>query len=275
MIELPEAAVLARQLNATICQKKIRTATAGHSPHKFAWYSGDPAGYGLLLKGRTIGTAASHGGMVEIEVEDVSLLFGDGVNLHFQPAGEEPPAKHQLLVEFEDGSALSGSVAMYGGLWCFSQGTNDNPYYLVAREKPSPLAAGFSWEYFLSLFTQGCEKLPLKGFLATQQRIPGLGNGVLQDILYRSGLHPKRKVAALGESEREALFQAVKTVLGEMAEEGGRDTERDLYGNPGGYRTRMSKNTAGTPCPICGCWIEKQSYMGGSIYFCPGCQREN
>jgi formamidopyrimidine-DNA glycosylase len=55
-------------------------------------------------------------------------------------------------------------------------------------------------------------------------------------------------------------------------EKGGRDTELDLFGRPGGYRTVLSKNAAGMPCPKCGTLIRKESYMGGSIYLCENCQ---
>lgn len=274
MLEIPEAAVITQQLNSTVAGKVIRRVIAAQNPHGFAWYSGDPAGYPDLLVGKTVGRAVNHCGMVEIPVEDVLLLFTDGINLRFHQSSAEQPPKHQLLVEFEDGSALSATVAMYGGLWCFLPGTNDNPYYLAATEKPSPLADGFTRDHFLSLFSAEAVKLSLKAFLATQQRIPGLGNGVLQDILYEARLHPKRKVVTLNEAEKSALFAAIKTTLCEMAEKGGRDTERDLFGCPGGYQTRLSKNTAGQPCSRCGSLIQKQSYLGGSIYFCPGCQAE-
>ncbi|NTU74793.1 MAG: endonuclease VIII [Anaerolineaceae bacterium] len=273
MIELPEAVVLAEQLNIAIAAKTIRRVVASQNPHKFAWYSGDPASYSNLLAGKTIGAAVSLGGMVEIQVEDMVLLFNDGVNLHFHQTLEEQPLKHQLLIEFKDSTSLSATISMYGGLGCFPCGGNDNPYYLVAREKPSPFTEGFSSDYFSRLFLPDSEKLSLKAFLATQQRIPGLGNGVLQDILYQARLHPKIKAVALGESGREVLFHAIKTTLSDMAKKGGRDTERDLFGNTGGYCTRMSKNTVGQPCPSCGSLIQKENYMGGSIYFCPGCQK--
>jgi formamidopyrimidine-DNA glycosylase len=116
------------------------------------------------------------------------------------------------------------------------------------------------------------QKLRAKGFLATGQRVPGLGNGVLQDILWSAKIHPKSRVSAWSESDQECLFQQVKAVLSAMAELGGRDTEKDLFGNEGGYKTVMSKNTAGHPCPVCGGMIQKENYMGGSIYYCAGCQ---
>jgi formamidopyrimidine-DNA glycosylase len=59
-----------------------------------------------------------------------------------------------------------------------------------------------------------------------------------------------------------------------MTEQGGRDTERDLFGCFGGYKTILSKNTVDTPCLVCGTVIKKEPFMGGSIYYCPGCQKQ-
>ena len=56
MIELPEAAVIARQVNQALVGKQVARATANQSPHKFAWYTGDPALYHSLLAGKTIET---------------------------------------------------------------------------------------------------------------------------------------------------------------------------------------------------------------------------
>ena len=57
-----------------------------------------------------------------------------------------------------------------------------------------------------------------------------------------------------------------------MSDNNGRDTEKDLFGQPGVYKTKLSKKTLGKPCEICGSVITKSSYLGGSIYFCPECQ---
>jgi formamidopyrimidine-DNA glycosylase len=104
-------------------------------------------------------------------------------------------------------------------------------------------------------------------------RIPGLGNGVLQDILFNAGIHPKKKVKTFSGKDKEKLFDSVKATLAEMTMLGGRDTERDLFGCFGGYKTKLSRNTAGKPCPVCGSIIKKEAYLGGSIYFCEECQK--
>jgi len=274
MIEIPEAESLARQFNQTIAGKVITQVVAGLSPHKFAWYYGNPKDYHALLQGKPIGTAIARGGMLEIGVGENILLFTDGVVLRFHTKNEQRPQKHQLLIEFEDKTAISASVQMYGGLWCFKEGEFKDVYYLAARSKLSPLSDKFDKAYFDKLINSSdVQKLSAKAFLATEQRIPGLGNGVLQDILYNAMIHPKRRIETIANEEKDAVFHSVKSTLKKMTEQGGRDTMKDLFGRAGDYITKLSKNTINNPCPICGSRIIKQAYMGGNIYFCEGCQK--
>ena len=273
MIELPEAAVLAQQMNETIRGKRILNVVADQSPHKFAWYFGDPQNYHELLHGKVVEKAANYGGQVEIKADGFNILFAEGVNLRYYSEGEVLPNKHQLDIELEDNSHLIGSVQMYGGLWVFEEGKNENPYYHVAKAKPHPLSQDFSHSYFDNMLAESSDKMSLKAFLATEQRIPGLGNGVLQDILFNSGFHPKKKLKTLSDADKAVLYNSIKATLAKMTFDGGRDTERDLYGCMGGYKLILSKNTVDKPCDVCGTIIKKEAYMGGSIYYCEGCQR--
>ncbi len=273
MIELPEAVNISGQLNDTVLGKCIASVTAVHTPHKLAWYYGEPSTYFDLLTGKTIGKASPFGSMVEMKVENANILFGEGVNIRFHYKGETRPAKHQLLIEFDDHSALSFSIQMYGGIGAFLEGELDNNYYKVAKEKPSPLTPAFDKTYFYGIISApDVQKLSLKALLATEQRIPGLGNGILQDILFNAKMHPKKKVNSLSERDKEALFNSVKTTISMMASKGGRDTELGLFGNPGGYKTILCKKTVNYPCPVCGTIIKKEAYMGGSVYYCEKCQ---
>jgi formamidopyrimidine-DNA glycosylase len=273
MIEIPESKNLARQIKDTIGGKKITSVTAGYTPHKMAWYYGDRATYAGLLAGQEVGKGGSFGGWVEIGVGKADILLGEGVGIRYHQKGKPRPSKHQLLIEFGDGSAVSASVQMYGGLGVIADKELDNPYYKVAREKPSPLSPEFDKSYFEEIIgVPESQKLSLKALLATEQRIPGLGNGVLQDILFNAGMHPKKKAGTLSDKERGILFDSLKKTLSEMTSQGGRDTELDLFGRPGGYKTILSKNTASKPCPVCGTIIKKEAYLGGSIYYCENCQ---
>jgi len=274
MMELPEALNMARQLNEAISGKRIAGVTPAHTPHKLAWYYGDKAKYAALLAGRTVGKASALGGLVEIKAEGANILLGEGTAVRFHGQSEPRPAKHQLLIEFEDHSALSAAIQMYGGMGAFRDGELDNPYYRVAKKKPSPFSPAFRKTYFDRLISAPeVQKLSLKALLATEQRIPGLGNGVLQDILFGARMHPKKKVGTLSGKDREILFDSVKKTLAAMAAQGGRDTELDLFGRPGAYKTILSKNTVNRPCPVCRTVIKKEAYLGGSIYYCEVCQK--
>ncbi|MDK2982374.1 MAG: formamidopyrimidine-DNA glycosylase [Chloroflexota bacterium] len=273
MIEIPEGLVLAKQLDETVQGKRIARVEILHSPHKFAWFQGDPLAYPDMLTGQTVGPARGFGSTLEFEVGDLSLAVSEGATWRYHADKADVPAKHQLLLEFTDGSALSLGIRMYGGIFCFPQGGAENEIYLMAEKAVPPLSDGFDWAYFESLAVpEKLAKLSLKAFLATEQRIPGLGNGCLQDILYNARLHPKRKLGQISADDLRRLFESLKDTLADMAAKGGRDTEPDLFGQPGGYQTRCSKNTVDTPCGNCGTPIVKQAYMGGSVYFCPTCQ---
>jgi formamidopyrimidine-DNA glycosylase len=273
MIELPEALNIAGQINNTINGKRIASVTVAQTPHKLAWYYGEPQKYSDLLVNRTIGQASAYGGLVEIKAENANILLGEGAEIRFHRKNEPRPAKHQLLIEFDDQSVVSMSIQMYGGIGAFLEGELDNVYYKIAKEKPSPFSTAFDEVYFNHLISaQEVQKLSLKALLATEQRIPGLGNGILQDILFNAKMHPKKKVNTLAETDKEVLFNSVKTTISEMATRGGRDTELDLFGSPGGYKTILCKNTVNKPCQICGTIIKKEAYMGGSVYYCEKCQ---
>lgn len=95
---------------------------------------------------------------------------------------------------------------------------------------------------------------------------------MLQDILFAAGIHPKRKIGTLSDAERDNLLSCIVSVLRDMTARGGRDTEKDLFGRPGGYRVKLSKNTLTSGCPRCGGQIVKETYLGGAVYDCPSCQ---
>jgi formamidopyrimidine-DNA glycosylase len=274
MIELPESTSLARQINEVLIGRTITSVIAANSPHKFAWYFGDPEAYsGRLLNNEMI-SAQTYGAFIEISLSGATLLFSDGVRLRLHPAAGAIPKKHQLLLGLDNDTHLSVSLSMYGGIFCWEHGMEfDNPYYETAKSKPSPLEDAFDEAYFMRLLApENVQKLSLKATLATEQRIPGLGNGCLQDILWNAKVNPKSKTNTLSDDACQNLFNNLKTTLLEMTRLGGRNTEKNLFGEPGGYPVVMSAANKGKPCPRCGTLIQKEAYMGGSVYTCKTCQ---
>jgi len=281
MIELPETYVLSEQINNTLAGKAVRSAAANTHPHAFAWYTGDPDAYNDKLSGKTLvssnpGTGYTCGGNTEVLFNDgggggdTLLVLSTPVKYH--APGDKLPAKHQLLIEFEDMSHMSCTVQMWGAMFCFSVEEDGIPEGYTIKKCPDPMTGAFDGAYFDALWNDVKPSLSAKAFLATEQRVPGLGNGVLQDILWNANIHPKRKLQTFGAGDKVKLFNSVKSTLLAMRVQGGRDTEKDLFGCKGGYKTILSANTLKSPCPACGGGLIREAYMGGNIYFCPVCQ---
>jgi len=273
MIELPESYVLVEQINKALKGKVIKKAVANQNPHTFAWYTGKPEEYHNKLFDKTITSADVYSGAVRIFAEDIIMIITTPIKFHGE--GEKLPKKHQLYIEFNDSTSITCTVQMWGCMFCFEENDPEGiPMGHIVNDCPSPLEDKFDKDYFRSLLErETLSSLSAKAFLATEQRIPGVGNGVAQDILWIAKIHPKRKMSTLSEDELKGLYNSVKVTLKDMAVQGGRDTEKDLFGNAGGYKTILSKNTVNEPCPKCSTEIRKEAYLGGSIYYCPCCQK--
>lgn len=280
MIEAPEALFLSGQLNRNIQGKLVTDVIVAFTPHKFTFFSGTPDEYAELLLDQTVCEAMACGGMVDINLtHNRHIVFTDGANLRLYAPGEKLPNKHQLLIGFADQSCLVATTRMYAIMCCFEEGAFTHSiasYYEAAITKPQVMSDAFTREYFMELINDDKMKnKSAKAFLATEQTIPGLGNGVLQDILYNARIHPKIKINLLADMQKNKMYDCVKSTLQKMYLSDGRNSETDLYGTNGKYISYLSKDTVGKFCPRCGEVIRKENYMGGSIYYCSECQPES
>ncbi|MBE5962088.1 MAG: endonuclease VIII [Lachnospiraceae bacterium] len=271
MLEFPEVVSLARQLQKYVVGRTVENVFPPVKPHKFCWFNGAPEEYEAKIQGADIISAKGFGLYVEIGFDNgYYLCINDGVHVYLCE-GECKEENYQLKIRFTDGASLIFTVAMYGGI-ILHKGDYENEYYGKSQAALSPLDKAFP-EYYQKMFQESKKTLSAKAFLATDQRFPGIGNGVIQDILLYSHIHPKRKIDSLTQEEKNILLHMIIERLKKMEEQGGRDTERDLFNKAGGYRTCMSKKTyTEGSCPICGGKIQKESYLGGTIYYCPDCQ---
>jgi formamidopyrimidine-DNA glycosylase len=163
---------------------------------------------------------------------------------------------------------------MWGAMELYEHGQELEREY-VEDMRTTPIDPDFTLEYFNTLIEEALDgkKRSAKSLLTQDQLIPGLGNAIAQDILFRSRLHPKYPIAALSGDQRQALFRATVDTVSDISAKGGRYDEYDLFGQRGGYVRMMDRNALQTPCPTCGGEITKIQYLGGSCYLCPECQQ--
>jgi formamidopyrimidine-DNA glycosylase len=275
MFELPEFVILSRQMNETLAGRRIAQGSLGNSPHKFVWYNRTPEEFEALTRGKVVGPARSRGRWLFVPLDPgYTLLFGEcGGKLLYHPTGSSLPAKYHLHITFADGSALTAATQMWGAYELYEAGQEQERQY-VKGMRPTPTDPEFTFDYFSALVDSllAGEKRSVKALLTQEQLIPGLGNAIAQDIMFRARLHPRRPIAELDAGQRQALHSAILHTVREVIDRGGRYDEFDLYGQPGGYVRLMDAKAAGRPCPECGTTVEKLQYLGGACYLCPKCQ---
>ena len=277
MMELPEAMAMAGQMNAKLRGRRIAAAERENSPHKWVFYNRPRREYEAILPGRTIGKASPEGNHVDIGLSGgFTLQLGDGgVRVFLRPEGAALPKKYHLLLRLADGQVLTVSVQGWGAVRLF-----DRAGFRKWRDENAggvrPVAKEFTnarFKRIIGEYAAACDK-PVKAFLINNPKFAGIGNGYLQDILFRAGLHPRRKIRGLSAGEVRKLHQAIRKVLTEAVAKGGRDDELDLFGQGGRYVRLLDRRSQGRPCPSCGTRIEKIQYLGGACYLCPDCQPE-
>lgn len=273
MLELPESYTISKQVSAFLKGKIISKIELLHTPHRFAFLKGNVEEYPELLEGKTIMGGTYHGGMAEIDTEDSLIAFSDGAFPKYYDNPAKFPKNHQVAIYFDDDTAIFVGIQMYGIINVSRLGECTDGYYVSSSKKLNAMSAEFTYDYFRSLYPTEGKKLSAKAFLATEQRIPGLGNGVLQDILWEAGIDSRFDMKNATEEDFRRMYDAIVSINKAMCEGGGRDTESDLMGNKGGYITQLSKNSLNQPCMKCGHEIHKAAYMGGTVYFCEQCQK--
>jgi len=262
MFELPEMVTLARQMNDTLMGRVIRSGRLGNSPHKFVWYNRSDDEFSQLTQGKRIGAAYARGRWLFVPLDPgYVLLFGEcgGNILHHRP-GARLPKKYHLHLVFDDDSFLTATTQMWGAYELYQAGQEQERDY-VRGMRTTPAEPGFTVDYLSALIDTAAaeKKRSVKGLLTQDQLVPGLGNAIAQDIMFRARLHPKCAINTLTPEERYTLHAAIVDTVQEVIAAGGRYDETDLYGNRGGYVRMMDKNAAGQPCPECGTSITKIS----------------
>lgn len=275
MFELPEFATLARQINQVLTGKVIAKGSLGNRPHKFVWYNRTHDEFAALTQGKTIGEASSKGKWLFVPLQPGYLLvLGEcGGKVLYHHTGSPIPRKYHLLLSFEDATFLTATTQMWGAMELYEKGQEQNREYIRGM-RPTPAEREFTFEYFSTLIDEltKSNKRSVKALLTQDQLIPGLGNAIAQDILFKADLHPRHPIDDLTNGQRQDLYNAIMETVDLVLAQGGRYDEYDLYGNPGGYVRIMDKNALARPCPQCSGQIEKMQYLGGACYFCPHCQ---
>lgn len=273
MIELPESVVLAQEGTLLFKGLTITSVRANKTPHSFCWMNKESIVLEQELIGKTIQQVISSSHYLRFLMDDgTELATGEDVTFSYKSQLDESD-KHQLLLGFNNNKILEFKIKLYG----FILYGNANelketwPYYKIAFDATESLSTQFSYDYFLNVTELNQNKGTVKQALATNQHIPGLGNGILQDILFNAHMLPKRKVATLTDDEKVILYKSVIETIKTMIAQNGRNLVTHFQNDVGNYEVLM--HSGRDFCPICQSPLTKEAYLGGKVIYCPKCQK--
>lgn len=278
-VELPEARILAEQMNAELPGKKVQSIQIRDYERllKIGFMNKDLKEYDRLVDG-TVMSTTSRGNTVLTKLDNgmnllIALEYGGRVLYHDD--GDSATAKYHLRLNFEHGTALTVRLTSMGIIQAVDDAGLESSY-VYRRDFSDKLSPGdedeFTLERFAGLLAERNHQLK-QVLVGKNAVVVGLSNSAYQDVLFRVGLYPKRKASSLDEDEVRSLHGAIVTLIRERLRLGGKDRFQDLYGAQGKYVPAMGPNMKGQPCNVCGTQVERLSIGGGQTYLCPKCQQ--
>jgi len=131
-----------------------------------------------------------------------------------------------------------------------------------------------SEERFIALFRG--RKTPIKSALLNQKLVRGVGNIYADESLFRAGIRPRRRAAAVTRQELAKLYRSVREVLREAIALGGSSVSDyvDADGEEGFFQLQHRVyGREGEPCRVCKTAIQRVVLAGRSSHYCPKCQK--
>lgn len=112
--------------------------------------------------------------------------------------------------------------------------------------------------------------IPIKTLLLDQSFIAGLGNIYVDEVLFRSHVHPATPSRDLTPIQQQVILENVPPVLAEGIRQGGARIIHNVAHPVDEFPAVHAR--AGQPCFVCGTTIEKTRVGSRGTYFCPTCQ---
>ena len=178
------------------------------------------------------------------------LHFGMTGDLAYYRDPDPTPRFAKVVFDFDNGSHLAFEDMRLFGLANLVDSPDD-----FIRDRglgPDPLALSYAGFARLLEGRRGA----IKSLLMSQEILAGLGNLYVDEILFQTGVHPRRAVDRIRDDEKRAMFTNMRRILRTAI-------ERDLP-----PRALFHNREEGERCPRCGGTIRRTVVFGRTTYFC-------
>lgn len=270
MPELPEVETTRRGV-APYCQGEVVSELVVRES-RLRWPVPDQLP--TLLAGQQIETVDRRGKYLLFRVPVGALLVHLGMSGSLRVVDSlEPPGRHDHI----DIRLLSGASLRYHDprrFGSFLWQAPDEQHSLLSQLGPEPLSAEFDGDHLYQLSRR--RPGPVKNFIMDGKVVVGVGNIYANEVLFLSGIHPRRPAGRISKTRYTVLADNIKQVLTSAIAQGG-TTLRDFVGGDGkpGYFAQQLYvyGRGGDACKRCGGELREIRLGQRSTVFCVTCQR--
>ena len=283
MPELPEVETVRRGLESHLTGRSIDKVELRRPDLRFPF----PLGFAALLSGRLVESVERRAKYLLIRLDgDSTWMCHLGMTGRWTLLGadssETDDGPHDwVVVHLDDGSRAVFSDHRRFGFMDHFETSEQNQNKFLAKLGPEPTPDDLT-PIDMAEALRG-RRTPMKAALLDQRTVAGLGNIYVCEILFRSGISPRRRASSVagksGVTKRvERVTAATHDVIVEAIDAGGSsisdfvNVEGDL-----GYFSHSFQvyGREGEPCLSEGCeaTIRRIVQSGRSTFYCPDCQR--
>lgn len=227
-----------------------------------------------LAEGRRVARVRRLGKRVAIGLEDelwliVHLMIAGRLHWH-----DERPEKHGrndlAMFDFPHGSLrLTEAGTRKRASLHVAQGTAA----LAAHDPGGIEPLECSFEAFCAALER--ENRTLKRALTSPALISGIGNAYSDEILHAARLSPVLQTRRLSAPQKQALFDAMRTVLADWSNRLRAETGHEFPKKVTAFRPGMAVHGRfGKPCPACGAPVQRIRYKDHETNYCAVCQND-
>ena len=264
MPELPEVETIKRQLDRVLVGQKIKLV---EKLHKKSFQ-----GESQKVMGKKIVAVKRKAKMIWIDLEgDLNLL------VHLKMTGQliyqGEVGKHTRVVfELSRGRLIFNDLRKFGWIKVV---TNQQLQEHFTKLPPDVVDREFTVKYLEKILASTGRAIKL--VLLDQQKTGGIGNIYANEVLFCSGIDPRRPANKIIGREVRFLHKYVRQVINQGIKAGGTTASDEnfvnVFGKPGRFQNQLLVYENKTVCRRCGAKIIKIKLGGRGTYFCPKCQK--
>ncbi len=218
----------------------------------------------------------------EAAAKQMLFRFGDAVwlgvhlgmsgELSAQPADHRPGKHDHLVLRTAEHALVFTDPRMFGRIDLHLDSAPP-PWWTML---PPPILSKAFTAAEVAAFLQRRGRAPIKAVLLMQERFPGIGNWMADEILWRAALHPRRAAGSLSPAEIRTLWRECRRVarmaLDTIAGRTEADTPPALNARIPGRWLFNHRWEDGGNCPRTGCPLVREQIGGRTTCWSPARQ---